>query len=157
MMSACASMALSLSGDTALRSLTTCPCLLLLMARWDALSSWSCDCGPKENKCSKFSHMQMFWVVAALISGWLTSILSIICPSDLLCPRWPVSIHPDTGPDQNHWQKTGSAPWWAHVWPPLVGPWRYTGVSQAFQQAVLYSCDYSCTREPVLYTRIIWS
>ena len=49
-------------------------------------------------------------------------------PLDLLCPWWLVSIHPDTGPDPDHWQKTGSAPWWAHVWPPVVRSWRYTSI-----------------------------
>lgn len=49
--------------------------------------------------------------------------------SDLLCARGLVSFHPDTGPDSDHWQKTGSAPWRTNVWPAVVGPWRYVQIN----------------------------
>lgn len=43
---------------------------------------------------------------------------------DLLRAWRLVPVHPDPGPDQNHWQETGSASRWAHVRPLVVGSRR---------------------------------
>lgn len=77
---------------------------------------------------------ESFLVSDVLLYSWAFDlILFFFCPSDLLCAWWLVSLNPDTGSDPNHWQKTGSSPWWAHVWPPMVGPWRYKRISNPFK------------------------
>lgn len=64
--SASASTAQSLSGDTALRSSTTCPFLPLLMERWDALSSIPLDFDDSD-KHTKFTDMQTFFLLVLLL------------------------------------------------------------------------------------------
>ena len=67
----------------------------------------------------------MYTMISVLVTCLVNVLLSLL--SDLLCARGLVSLHPDTGPDPDHWQKTGSSPRRANVWSAVVGPWRYAG------------------------------
>lgn len=85
-----------------------------------------------ETACSKSSDAWQFGQLSEFLVYDMTSyemypMHSFLCPSDLLCAWWLISINPNTGPDPDHWQKTGSAPWWANVWPFVVRSWRYKG------------------------------
>lgn len=74
---------------------------------------------------------------------------------DLLCARWLVSLHPDIRPDQNHWQETGSASWWAHVWSSVVRPWRYL---QLFPTCLWFLILHTrCCKHVVVSQLLVWS